>query len=69
VDEVRESLLPAHLDDRDSRAIAPFQLGIAGDVDLLELEGNLLPHPLKHPARAVAEMAARGRVEPDLLYG
>jgi hypothetical protein len=69
VDEVRESLLATHLDDRDPRAVAPLQLGIAGDVDLLELEGNVLPHPPEHAARAVAEMAALGRVEPDALYG
>jgi hypothetical protein len=69
VDEVRESLLAAHLDHGDPRPVAPLQLGIAGDVDLLELEGNVLPHPPEHATRAVAEMAVPGRVEPDPLYG
>jgi hypothetical protein len=41
VQEVREGLFPIHEDDRDALAITALELGIACDVDLLEVEWDL----------------------------
>ena len=42
-----------------------LKLGVAGDVDLLELERQLGPHLVERRPRAVAEMAPAGAVEDD----
>jgi hypothetical protein len=41
-DEVRECLLPVDLDDRDQLPIPRLQVGVAADIDLLELEDEFL---------------------------
>jgi hypothetical protein len=63
--EVGERLLPVDEDDWDALAVAGLELGIAGDVDVLELEGQFGAHLLEHAVRAFAQVAARGRVERD----
>ena len=69
MDEVGERLLPVHGDDRDALAVGALELGVAVDVDLLELEGNLLPHGGEHALRALAEVAAGGAVDRDDPFG
>jgi hypothetical protein len=70
VDEVHERALPVDLDHRKPLAVARFELGIAADVHLLELEAELAPKALDRFARTRAEMAAVGVVEDDLSrYG
>ena len=69
VDEVCERLLPVDLDDRQPLAIAGFELGVAGDVDLLELERNRLGYGDQRLARTLTEVATWGVVEGDLRYG
>jgi hypothetical protein len=63
VHEVREGLLPVDLDDRDPLPVGTLELGIAGDVDLDELEPDVGADGLDHPRRALAEMAALRPVE------
>jgi hypothetical protein len=69
VDEVCERLLPVDLDDRQPLAIAGFELGVAGDVDLLELERNRLCNGGQRLARAFTKVAAGRVVENDARYG
>ncbi len=63
--EVREGLLAVDEHDRDPLAVATLQLGVAGDVDLVEIERHLAAHALDHGARALAEMATVGADERD----
>ena len=65
MDEIGERFLPVDKDDGDPLAEALLELTIAGDVDLLELEGDLVADTRQHAARVLAEMAARGAVEPN----
>jgi len=67
--EVRERLFPVDLDDRDQLPVARFQLGIAVDFDLLELERRLGADVLEDAASSLAEMAALCVVERDPGYG
>jgi hypothetical protein len=69
LDEVRERALAVDLDDRQPLAIASFQVGVAADVDLLQLEAELLVRRLDDAPRGGAEMAALGVVEDDARYG
>ena len=69
MDEERERLLAVDLDHRDALAIAALQVGIPGDVDLLEGKGNVGADLRENPARALAEVAARGRVQTDASEG
>ena len=69
VHEERERLLAVDLDDRDALAIAALQVGIPGDIDLLEVERDVGADLLENPARALAEVAARGRVQTDASEG
>jgi len=67
--EVRERVLAVDLDDRQVLPIARLELGIATDVDELELEvelGPRVPHDLE---RALAESAVGRVVEDDVRYG
>jgi hypothetical protein len=69
LDEVREGALAVDLDDGQPLAVARLQLGVAADVDLLELELELLSRRLDDTPRRGAEMAALGVVEDDARYG
>jgi hypothetical protein len=46
-----------------------LQLGIAGDVDLLDGKAELGPQLLQHRARTVAEVTTLRRVEADFALG
>ena len=61
---VGEDALAVDLDHGKPLAVAPLELGIAADVDRLELEPELLLQRLQLPERPLAEMAASG-VEDD----
>ena len=67
MDVVRERLLAVDHNHGQTLAIAPLELGIASDVDLLELERDLGPHVVEHASRALAEVAALGEVEVDCV--
>jgi hypothetical protein len=49
--------------------VAALQLGVAGDVDLLELERDLRPDRLEDAARGRAQVAVGSVVEDDAGYG
>ena len=65
--EIRECLLPVDEDDRDPLAVALFELRIARDVDLVELEGDVCADAREDAARVLAEMAAGSSVERDAM--
>jgi hypothetical protein len=67
--EERERPLAVDLDHRQPLPIAALQLGVAGDVDLLELELDVRPDRLEDPARGRAQVAVRSVVEDDPSYG
>ncbi len=69
LDEVREGTLAVDLNDRDPLAIAAFELGVAADVHLLQLEAELVPRGLDDTLRRRAEVAFLGLVEGDAGYG
>jgi hypothetical protein len=69
VDEVGERLRAVDLDHRKALAIAALELGIAGDVDLLEVEGNLGPDCVQDAPGALAQVAARRVVYGDAPPG
>ena len=69
IHEVRELPLAADLHDRDELAIAGLELGIATDVDDLQLEAVLGLDAEHDVERALAELTLRGAVEPDDPYG
>ena len=69
LDEVRERPLAVDLDDRQPLAVAGLELGVAADVDLLELEPELVPRGVDDALRGRAEVAALGVVEDDAGYG
>jgi hypothetical protein len=57
------------LDDGDPLPERRFQLGIAVDRDLPQLEAELVPRGPDDAPSGRAEMAARGGVEDDVDYG
>jgi hypothetical protein len=57
VDEVGEGLLPVHEDDGNALAIAALEVGVVGDVDVLELERELSSDLGDHTPRALAQVA------------
>jgi hypothetical protein len=63
MDEIGERLLPIDEDDGDPLAVTLLELGIPGDVDLFELEGDVLADAREHATRVLAEMAAGGSVK------
>ena len=69
LDEVRERALAVDLDDGQPLAVPRLQLGVAADVDLLELEAELLSGRLDDTPGRGAEVAALGVVEDDADYG
>jgi hypothetical protein len=64
-DEVREGLLPVDLHDRNQLPITRLQVGVAADVDLLELEAELLSKSVHRRPRPLAEVAPLRNIEPD----
>jgi hypothetical protein len=70
VDVVREDALALDLDDRQPLAVPSLELGIAADVDLLELERVPRTDVLEHLPRPLAEVAAgRGEERDADAYG
>ena len=67
--EIGERHLTADLDHRQKLAVAALELGVAGDVDLDELERLLGPNGLEHPPGRGAQVARRSVVEDDPRYG
>jgi hypothetical protein len=63
VDEERESLLPIDHYDGNSLAVTALELLVTGDVDLLEVEGNLGADDLDHAQRVLTEVAPLRRVK------
>jgi hypothetical protein len=66
---VREDPLSVDLDHGQPLAVARLELRLAGDVDLLELEGLLAAELGQLRSRALAEMAVGSVVEGDPDYG
>jgi hypothetical protein len=57
VDEVGEGFLAVHEDDRNTLPIAALEVGVAGDVDVLELERKLGSDIGEHPPGVLAQVA------------
>ena len=57
MDEVGEGLLAVHEDDGNALAIAALEVGVVGDVDILELERELGSDLGDHPTGALAQVA------------
>jgi hypothetical protein len=66
---VSEDPLAVDLDHGQPLPVARLELGIAGDVDLLQLEVLFAAQLGQLRSRALAEMAVGGVVEGDLDYG
>ena len=69
MDVVDEAASAVDLHHRDPLAIRRFELGIAVDRDLPQVESELVVRSADHAPRRLAEMAAGRRVEDDLGYG
>jgi hypothetical protein len=69
VDVVDESALAVDLDHRQPLAVARLERGVAGDVNLGELEAELVSQSADRRARAVAEVAVLRVVQRDARYG
>jgi hypothetical protein len=69
LNEVRERELAVDLDHGQKLAVTLLEPGVAGDVDLLELERLLGPHGLEHAPRRRTQVAIRSVVEDDAGYG
>jgi hypothetical protein len=67
VDEVGEGFLAVHEDDRNALAIAALEVGVAGDVDILELEGELGSDLGEYPPGGLAQVALGCGEERDLM--
>jgi hypothetical protein len=66
---VGEDPLAVDLDHWQPLAVARLELGVAGDVDHLELEVLVAAHLGQLSSRALAEVAVGGVVEGDPDYG
>ena len=66
---VREDPLTVDLDHGQPLAITRLELRLAGDVDLLQLEGLLAAELGQLRSRALAKVAVGGVVEGDPDYG
>jgi hypothetical protein len=66
---VREGANAVDLDDREPFSVACLELGMAADVDLLELEPQLVAQRAHLRQRALAEMAPLRVEDPDDRYG
>jgi hypothetical protein len=69
VDVVDEAAPAVDLHDRNPLAVRRFELGIAVDRNLLQVEAELVVHSADDALRGCAEVAARRGVEDDLGYG
>lgn len=69
LDEVRERALAVDLHDRKPFPVAALELGVAADVDLLQLEPELVSSGLDHAPCCRAQVAPVGVVEDDAGYG
>jgi hypothetical protein len=56
--EVGEDFFSVHENDRNALAVAPLELCVARDVDLLELERAVALDPHEHATGSLAEVAA-----------
>jgi hypothetical protein len=65
LDEVGECTLAVDLHDRQPLPVPRLEVGVAADVDLLQLEPQLSLEALDDAARGGAEVAAFGVVEDD----
>src|SRR5204863_6475257 len=65
VDVVDERPLAVHFDDRKPFAVAPLELLVAGDVDLVEFESELVAKGRHLRARALAQVAPGRMKQPD----
>jgi hypothetical protein len=66
LDEVRKRGLAVDLDDGEMLPVPRLEIGVAGDVDELELETELVAGQAYDLERALAEVAVRRVVERDL---
>jgi hypothetical protein len=66
---VDEPPLAVDLDHRQPLAVRPLELGIAADVDLLEIEVELVAQAGDLLPRALAEVAALRVEDDDARYG
>jgi hypothetical protein len=69
VDEVRERLLAVDLDDRQKLSVARLELRVAGDVDLVQVELDVLPDRGERRPRPLAKTAVLSGVKNYLGYG
>jgi hypothetical protein len=69
VDVVDEAPPAVDLDDRDPLPVRGFELGIAVDRDLAQLEPLLVLRLADDAARGLAEVATRRGEEDDVRYG
>ena len=69
MDVVHEAAPAVDLHDRDPLAIRRFELGIAVDRDLPQVESELVVRRAHHAPSRCAEVAAGRRIEDDLGYG
>jgi hypothetical protein len=67
VDEVGEGLLPVDEDDGNALAIEALEVGVVGDVDVLELERELSSNLGEHPPGVLAQVALGCGEERDLV--
>ena len=70
VDVVDEGALAPDLDHREPLAVARLELGVAGDVHLVEVERHLGTRLVEDRPRPLAQVAPGGGVEDDRVrYG
>jgi hypothetical protein len=69
IDVVDKRALAVDLHDRQPLAVARLERGVAGDVDLGELESELVLERADGPARPLAEVAVGSVVQRDARYG
>jgi hypothetical protein len=69
VDVVHERALPVDLDHRQPLAVPRLERGVAGDVDLGELEAELVAERPDGRARPLAEVAVASVVQRNARYG
>jgi hypothetical protein len=67
--EIGECPLSLDLDDRQPLTVQGLELGVTGDIDLLELKRLLDPYGLQHAPRGRAQVALGGVEENDPDYG
>jgi hypothetical protein len=68
IDVVDEGPLAVDLHHREPLPVAGLETGVAVDLDLLEVEGNLLPNLGDDSSRPLAQVAALCVVEDDLGF-